>query len=113
VRITSISAATAFILIAATLPARADVLQLDCKSSRNQPYKVTYDTETKELKRITSEGAQSYKIIRSQFELTGDALVWGQTKETHGDILVFFGSKQMVKNFYGNGSEVTDSCTQK
>lgn len=94
-------------------PARADLLTLECKSSRNQPYKVTYDTETKELKRTTSEGAQSYKIVRSQFELTGDALVWGQAKELHGDILVFFGSKQMVKNFYGNGSEVTDNCTQK
>ena len=94
-------------------PAHADMLTLECKSSRNQPYKVTYDTEAKELKRTTSEGAQTYKIVRSQFELTGDALVWGQSKELHGDILVFFGSKQMVKNFFGNGSEVTDSCTQK
>jgi len=94
-------------------PAQADMLTLDCKSSRNQPYKVTYDTEAKELKRTTTEGAQTYKIIRSQFELSGDALVWGQSKELHGDILVFFGSKQLVKNFYGNGSEVNDSCTQK
>jgi hypothetical protein len=96
-----------------SLPAQADMLTLDCKSSRNQPYKVTYDTEAKELKRTTNEGTQSYIIVRTQFELTGDALVWGKTKETHGDILVFFGSKQMVKNFFGNGSEVTDSCTQK
>ena len=94
-------------------PAHADLLTLECKSSRNLPYKVTYDTEAKELKRTTSEGSQTYKIIRSQFELTGDALVWGQSKELHGDILVFFGSKKMVKNFYGNGSEVSDSCTQK
>jgi hypothetical protein len=108
-----ISAGSALLLAAAALPVRADLLTLECKSSRNQPYKVTYDTETKELKRTTSEATQSYMIVRSQFELTGDALVWGKTKETHGDILVFFGSKQMVKNFYGNGSEVTDSCTQK
>lgn len=94
-------------------PAHADVLTLECKSSRNQPYKVTYDSEKKELTRTMAEGSQTYMIVRSQFELTGDALVWGKTKETHGDILVFFGSKQMVKNFYGNGSEVTDSCTQK
>jgi hypothetical protein len=100
-------------LCALSQPAQADLLALDCKSSRNQPYKVTYDTETKELKRTTQEGSQNYMIVRSQFELTGDALVWGKTKETNGDILVFFGSKQMVKNFYGNGSEVTDSCTQK
>jgi hypothetical protein len=96
-----------------TAPAYADMLTLECKSSRNQPYKVTFDTEAKELKRTTGEGTQSYKIVRSQFELTGDALVWGQSKELHGDILVFFGSKQMVKNFFGNGSEVTDSCRQK
>lgn len=94
-------------------PARADLLTMECKSSRNQPYKITYDTEAKELTRTTPQGSQSYKIVRSQFELSGDALVWGQSKELHGDILVFFGSKQMVKNFYGNGSEVTDSCTQK
>ena len=96
-----------------TAPAQAEILTMECKSSRNQPYKVTYDTETKDLKRTTSEGIQNYIIVRTQFELTGDALVWGRTKETHGDILVFFGSKQMVKNFFGNGSEVTDTCTQK
>ena len=100
-------------LALSSAPAHADMLTLECKSSRNQIYNVTYDTEAKELKRTTNEGAQLYKIVRSQFELTGDALVWGQSKELHGDILVFFGSKHMVKNFFGNGSEVTDSCTQK
>lgn len=93
--------------------AQADVLTLECKSSRNQPYKVTFDTDTKELKRTMSEGSQTYMIVRTQFEASGDALIWGKSKEMHGDILVFFGSKHMVKNFYGNGSEVTDSCTQK
>ena len=99
--------------VCGTAPAHADKLALDCKTSRNMAYQVTYDTETKDLKRATSEGVQSYKVVRSQFELSGDALVWGQSHEMHGDILVFFGSKQMVKNFYGNGSEVSDTCTQK
>ncbi len=94
-------------------PAQADMLTLQCKSSRNQSYKVTYDTDIKELKRTTSEGSQTYSIVRTQFEAGGDGLVWGKAKEMHGDILVFFGSKQMVKNFFGNGSEVTDTCTQK
>lgn len=96
-----------------SMPAQADMLTLECKSSRNLPYKVTYDTEVKELKRTTSEGTQTYMIVRTQFESSGDALVWGKAKEMHGDILVFFGSKQMVKNFFGNGSEVTDTCSQK
>jgi hypothetical protein len=51
--------------------------------------------------------------VRAQVEKNGDVLVWGVTRESGGDLLAFFGSKTMVKNFYGNGSETTDSCTQK
>ena len=103
----------AVLTMSAAAPAHADVLTMDCKSSRNQTYQMTYDSERKELKKTTAEGSQIYQVVRSQFELNGDALAWGQSRETHGDILAFFGTKQMVKNFFGNGSEVTDTCIQK
>ncbi len=78
------------VIVTATAPAFADVLTMDCKSSRNQSYQISYDSERKELKKTTAEGSQIYQIVRSQFELNSNTLVWGQSREMHGDILAFF-----------------------
>ncbi len=93
--------------------AQAELLVLDCKGQKNAIYQISYDTETRAFLRKDDKITQTYRVVRAQAEKNGDVLVWGVTRENGGDLLAFFGSKTMVKNFYGNGSETTDSCTQK
>ena len=91
--------------------AGADVLTLECRNTK-AAYRIAFDTEKQSLVRQDATMTVTYKVMRTQFE-NGDGLVWGVTREHGGDMLAFFGSKTMVKYFYGNGSETTDACTQK
>lgn len=88
--------------------ARADVLALSCQTARGA-YAIRFDTETRLFTRQDGEKVQTYRIVRTQID-GPDALVWGATREHGGDVLAFFGAKAQVKYFFGNGSELTDSC---
>ena len=101
------------ILTTGAVPASAETLRLECKNAKSA-YKIVFDTQTRALTRQDQDGTAtlSYRVMRTQFE-EGDGLVWGMTSERGGDVLAFFGSKPMMKYFYGNGSETTDACVQK
>lgn len=103
--------ALSLVFLAQTAPgALADRLTLACKNAKG-PYKVVYDTQSHDFQREDESGQHAYKVVRTQFD-NGDGLVWGQTRQNGGDVLAFFGSKTMMKYFFGNGSETTDACVQ-
>jgi hypothetical protein len=93
-----------------TCEARAEALTLSCENSRGT-YAISYDAGAKQFTRRDGAIVQTYRLVRVQVD-HGDTLVWGATRAQGGDVLAFFGSKTMMKYFYGNGSETTDACTQ-
>jgi hypothetical protein len=102
---------TATLSLALTCEARAEVLTLSCENSRGT-YAIRYDAGAKQFTRRDGDVVQTYRLVRVQVD-RGDTLVWGATRAQGGDVLAFFGSKTMMKYFYGNGSETTDACTQQ
>lgn len=103
----------AIIFLAASLgaaAAQAEVLTLVCPGAK-QSYMIKFDTERQIFTRHIGANQQMYKIVRAQIE-GPEVLVWAVSQETNGDVLAFFGSRTMVKHFYGNGSETTDRCRQ-
>jgi hypothetical protein len=100
----------AMLSLALVCEARAEVLTLSCENARGT-YAIRYDADQKQFTRKDGDIIQTYRLMRVQVD-RGDTLVWGATRAQGGDVLAFFGSKTMMKYFYGNGSETTDTCTQ-
>jgi hypothetical protein len=88
--------------------AKAETFTMTCKNSR-YTYRVSFDDETQRFQWASDAGKVDYLVMRVKVEEQG-ITVWGKVRRFGNDFIAFFSEEGWIKNFYANGSSMTDIC---
>lgn len=98
--------AMAFGLLAG--PCFAETFRMTCKNSR-YTYRIVFDDEAKRFQWASDNGQVEYLVDRFKTDEDG-ITVWGKVRRYGNDFVAYFGPEGWMKNFYANGSSMTDAC---
>ena len=88
--------------------ASAETITMTCKNSRYS-YRVSFDAASQRFLWSSDAGQADYYVVK--FKTSEDGLtVWGKARRFGNDFIAYFASEGWMKNFYANGSSMTDVC---
>lgn len=100
--------AVGLIAIAVAEAASAETITMTCKNSRFS-YRVSFDSEKQRFLWSSDAGQADYYVVK--FKTGEDGLtVWGKARRYGNDFIAYFAPEGWMKNFYANGSSMTDVC---
>lgn len=88
--------------------AQAETFNMTCKNSRYS-YRVSFDDDAKRFRWASDSGQVDYIVVRVKADEEG-LTVWGKVRRYGNDFIAYFAPDGWMKNFYANGSSMSDIC---